>query len=341
MSTIMKEEILSTAALLKNTEKSCEKVCARIAETVREKEIDRVFLACRGSSENAGIYFRYLLETMCGMPVTVINPSVITLYGANLDMSSGLLVAVSQGGRGVDIRMVTEKAAEQGVPTVAVTNFPDSPIGKACGFVLPLSVELERSMAATKSFTAEMYALYLLSCAISGKHPSSGIPASFEKGTAAEEDILKALGFFDGDRPVYVLGRGKTSALAKEMCCKLQETCLVNAFPFSAADFMHGPFALVEKGSRAVVFHTRHACSDSTLEMIGKLLEQGASVLAITDDEGLEIPGCTSIFADCPGEDESVFAMTAVLQLLAADLSEVRGTNPDTSRNLNKYTETI
>lgn len=339
MSTLMKEEILSTAARLADTYQACLGPAQEIAALVREKGIKHFFLACRGSSENAGLYFKYLCETRSHKCVTILKPSVITVYRSTVDMSDGMLIAISQGGRGVDLRMVVEEARRQGVPTVAVTNIPENPIGASCDYILPLSVGLEQSMAATKSFSAELCALYLLACAIAGDEPSERVPQAFAAGLACEDRVKKLLGPIDTDRPVYVMGRGKSLALARELCCKLQETCLVSAFPFSAADFMHGPFALIEPGSRTVVFHSKYACYESTRTLIESMTEQDAKVLAITDNaDDLE---CGAVVVDTHSEDESIFAMTAVLQLLAADLSERRGTNPDTSRNLNKYTETV
>ena len=339
MSTWMKEEILSTADRLRDTYAACLGPAKQLGKLIEEKKISHIFLACRGSSENAGLYFKYLCEIRSHKSVSILKPSVMTVYASTVDMSGGLLIAISQGGRGVDLRLVVEEARRQQVPTVAVTNFPESPIGAACDYVLPLSVGLEQSMAATKSFTAELCALYLLACAIAGDEPDPGVPLAFAAGLACEAGTKAFLPLFDTDRPVYVLGRGKGLALARESCCKLQETCLVNAFPYSAADFMHGPFALIEKGSRALVFHSRFACTESTGSLIRALLAQGAEVLAITDEPG-EL-GCPAIRLSTQSEDESVFAMTAVLQLLAEGLSARRGTNPDTSRNLNKYTETV
>ena len=339
MSTWMKEEVLSTPEKLRETYKACLGPARELARMIREKEIRHLYLACRGSSENAGIFFEYLCEIRSHIGVTVLPPSVMTVYGGTVNLRGGLLIAISQGGRGVDLRMVVEEAKRQGVPTVAVTNFPESPIGAACDLVLPLSIGLEQSMAATKSFTAEMFALYLLGCALAGDEPDEGIICAFAEGLRQEPRVNGLLPAFDTARPVYVLGRGKSYALARETCCKLQETCLVSAFPFSAADFMHGPFELVEPGSKAIVFHSRFACTESTLGLIRALEAQGADLLVITDTA--EELGCPAVRVETADENQSVFAFTAVLQLLAANLSERRGTNPDTSRNLSKYTETV
>ena len=140
---------------------------------------------------------------------------------------------------------------------------------------------------------------------------------------------------------VYVIGREKTLSLAKELCCKLQETCLVSAFPFSAADFMHGSFALVDNRTHATLLHTKHAASESTISLFDSMLAQGAEVLVITDDDSFPRKCGNVLYVDSSSEDESIFAMTAVLQLFAAELTKVRGTDPDISRNLNKYTETL
>lgn len=345
MNSIMRKEILETPGILQNTVKNAEAPVGEIADEMYANGLKRIFLACRGSSANAGLYFRYLCEILTGITVIEISPSVFTIYGGEelkYDMSGGFLLAISQGGKGVDIRMVTEKAKEKAVLTAALTNFPDSPLAETCDTVLPLSLGLEESMAATKSFTSELLVLNMLACRLAGKEDGSQkLIDAFAAALKKEEQIRCCAEKYRNAGTVYVIGRGKTLSLAKEMCCKLQETCLVNAFPFSAADFMHGPFALVEQGTRAILFHSRFAATESTREMYDSLKGQKAEVTVITDDPDFPGKADSLISVESGSEDESVFAMTAVLQLFAADLADVRGTNPDTSRNLNKYTETI
>lgn len=342
MDSIMKQEIMDTPELLKRTAENARTVVRKIAGMIEVRGIRRIFLAARGSSANAAAYFKYLCEVLTGIPVVELSPSVFTIYGASVDMTGGIVIAISQGGRGIDIRYPVEAAAIQEVPTVAVTNFGDSPLAALCDTILPLSIGVERSMAATKSFTAELLVLNMLACALAGVPGGAEYaPAAFAKGLEKEPEIVRYLDIYKDGGVIHVLGRGKLLALAREMCCKVQETCLINAFPFSAADFMHGPFALVEPGSRAVLFHSKYAATKSTLDMFDSLAGQNADILLITDDPDFPGESGKTICVDSASEEESVFAMTAVLQLFAANLAQIRGTDPDKSRNLSKYTETL
>ena len=341
MGTLMEKEIFETPNLLLDGSENCLLAVKKVADRITKDDIKKVFVASRGSSANAALYFRYSLEIDGQIPVFEVNPSVVTVYGSLPDMTDGILLVISQGGRGVDIRLVAEKAAEKGIPTVAVTADTESPIGRLCDYVIPLPIDKEQSMAATKSFTAEMYVLKMLSDEICGKPCNfENLAAAFSKALSLKEKVEALCLGYEYCGVLYVIGRGRTLPLAREMCCKLQETCLINAFPFSSADFMHGPFALADENARAILFHSKYGASESVLSLYSSLLEQGADVLLVSDDSAFEGQD-DAIVVNSTSEDESVFAMTAVLQMFASSLSSIRGTNPDTSRNLNKYTETV
>ena len=341
MSSLMEKEILETPSLLLSGLEQCGSAVDTVAQRIKKDKINKIFVACRGSSANAGQYFRYSLEIDSGIPVYEVYPSVVTVYGSFPDMTGGILLVISQGGRGVDIRCVAEGAKSNGIPTVAVTAYPDSPIGELCDYIIPLPVGVEESMAATKSFTAELFVLKMLSDALSGKNSDyCAYMNAFENVLANRAKIGKKCEQYVQCGPVYVIGRGKTLPLAREMCCKLQETCLINAFPFSSADFMHGPFALADSNARTILFHSKYGASASVLELMKALTGQRAEVLLITDDDAFE-GSDSALVVKSDSEDESVFAMTAVLQYFACRTSGLRGTNPDTSRNLSKYTETL
>jgi glucosamine--fructose-6-phosphate aminotransferase (isomerizing) len=139
-----------------------------IAAALRTREIAFVTIAARGTSDNAARYAQYLFGARNHLPVALATPALFTLYGAPPDLRRGLVVGVSQSGESPDILAVLAEGRRQGAPTLALTNFPDSPLGRAAEFVLPLRAGPERSVAATKTYTAQLLALAMLSAALEG-----------------------------------------------------------------------------------------------------------------------------------------------------------------------------
>ena len=340
---IMKEEILSTPDLLEQAMPVYLPVVKALADKIREKNCKSIYTASRGTSNNAALYFQYLCDVLTTLSCKNLQPSVVTLMGGKPDLRDGIYMAISQGGRGADIRMMTEYAASCGICTAAVTNEEDSPLAQMSDIVLPLSMQLERSMAATKTFSAQLMALGMLAYTLAGRQPEelSCVSELFRQSLLCTEDAIKNLDHYTASRSCFVLARGALLPVAKELCCKLQETCLINATPYSAADFLHGPFSLIEPGVQVILFHRNDETAACTSDMYDRLVACGAEV---------------TVFTDCPdfasGKDRAIvlpnadwtiapFCFTAAAQLFAAHLADLRGTNPDTSRNLLKYTITV
>src|SRR5439155_1322138 len=133
-----------------------------LARRLRAQRPRAVVLAARGTSDNAALYGRYLIETHLRIPASLAAPSVVTLYGVRVKLRGMVVIGLSQSGRSPDIVRVIESARDAGATTVAITNDPRAPLARAADEVLVLHAGAERSVAATKTYTAQLMLLSLL-----------------------------------------------------------------------------------------------------------------------------------------------------------------------------------
>ena len=297
--------------------KNADGYLATATKAFGDKTFDLAVLAARGSSDNAALYARYLIEIHLGIPVVLAAPSVFTRYDAKVRYPKSLVIGISQSGAAPDVAEVLSVLGEQGLTTLAITNTAGSRLQATAHHTLLLNVGTERSVAATKTYTASLLALYQVVRALGGRlpDPKSGLADDIwldRCDTAA----VHAAGQLSGVGSVFTLARGYSYATAMETALKLMECALVPAKAFSWADFQHGPTALAVKGSAAI-----------TYGVVG---------------EGLAKRGCRvlrSPSADCPEElapiNEIVYG-----QFLALHAARAAGLDPDTPPNLRKVTET-
>ena len=135
------------AALLAAQQKNVGKIAAEI----NKRKIEYVFLAARGTSDNAGRYANYLLGAMNGLPLALATPSLFTYYNRPPKLKNALVVGVSQSGASPDIVAVLEEGKRQGCPTLSITNESNSPLAQASDFVLDIQAGNEKAVAATKT----------------------------------------------------------------------------------------------------------------------------------------------------------------------------------------------
>src|SRR3954468_12969417 len=141
---------------------------AAVAERLTARRPRFALLAARGSSDHAALYAKYLIEVLLELPAGLVSPSTTTLYGAQPDLTDVLLISVSQSGGSPDLLEVTESARARGALTVAVTNTPDSPLNHAAELSVDVGAGPELAVAATKTYSATLLALYLLIDAVRG-----------------------------------------------------------------------------------------------------------------------------------------------------------------------------
>ena len=287
MSIMLKEIAEQPAALAQTIAAEREKV-RRLGAFLRGRDIDLIVLVARGSSDNAALFGRYLLEITTGIPVALAAPSVHTLYGAKLKLGRALVVGVSQSGEGEDINRVLEDSRAGGAYTVGITNEPASTMVGIVDETLLMHGGRERSVAATKTYTGQLLHFYMLAEALSENALPLDIAAipdlaarALELRPAVEE-LVERYVFMEN---CVVVGRGMVYANAYEMALKLMETCYVVAERFSAADFLHGPLAIVERHFPIMVFAPPGVTLAGVRELLERLHELRADTLVFTSDE--------------------------------------------------------
>jgi glucosamine--fructose-6-phosphate aminotransferase (isomerizing) len=227
-------------------------VIKRLASAIRAREVEYIVIAARGTSDNAGRYAQYLLGAVNGLMVTLATPSLYSIYKRPPRFGNALVLGISQSGKSPDIVSVLAEARRQGALTVAITNFPHSDLGRQAEHVIALHAGEERSIAATKTYTTSLAAIAALSAELADEQMQTGrwppCPTKMSDTLALSPEIGRMAERYRYMRDCVVLGRGFNYATAFELALKMKELTYTIAEPYSSADFMHGPLALIEHG---------------------------------------------------------------------------------------------
>jgi glutamine---fructose-6-phosphate transaminase (isomerizing) len=306
-----------------------------------------VVLAARGTSDNAALFGRYLLEIAAGIPVSLAAPSICTLYGAKLDYRDALVVGISQSGESTDTNVVLEQARRQGALTLGITNERGSALAKLAEHVFLVRAGKEKSVAATKTYTGQMLMMYLLAYALGGKIRLSDLerlPEAVDGALRLEPELNALSERYRFMRHAVVVGRGLNYSNAFELSLKLMETCYVVAERFSSADFMHGPIALVEPSFPVFAFAPPDVTWNSMTETLGKLQGLKAEIVAITDPGNRDVEARATKVIRLPRRLKPTLTPIPYIvpaQIFAACLAAQKGLDPDRPRTLNKVTLTL
>ncbi len=340
---LMLQEIAEQPAVLEKTIQAERAKVERLGKFLRQKEIDLIVLVARGSSDNAALFGRYLLEVTTEIPVSLAAPAVYTLYDAKPKLKRSLVVGVSQSGEGTDINQVLESAKESGAFTIAITNEAESSMAKIADETFLIHAGREKSVAATKTYTGQMIYFYMLANALADRDVAfEKIPQFAAQGLELENEIQTMVERYVFMENCVVVGRGMNYGNAYELALKLMETCYVVAERFSSADFFHGPLAIVERRFPVILFAPQGVTGSGSIDLLKRLRELNADCLSITNDD--EIASLSSRVLRLPKEiDEFSSPIPFIIpaQLFAAYLSEAKGINPDAPRSLSKVTKTI
>jgi glucosamine--fructose-6-phosphate aminotransferase (isomerizing) len=300
-----------------------------------------VLFVGRGSSDHAALYAKYLVEIAHGLPAGLVSPSTMTVYGARPALRDVLYVAVSQSGGSPDLVRSVEVARQQGALTVAVTNNADSALAAAAEIHVDALAGWERSVVATKSYTAELLALYLLfdhARGGDGRH-AAVLPDLGERVLAC--DIGNVVQRYRFAQRLIITGRGYSYPTACEAALKLMETCYLSAQAFSGADLLHGPLAAVDAEVPVLAIVSGGAGGQAMLPVLTRLAERNADVVGVGSGPALKRLASRITLPGKIPEDLAPLLEILPLQQLALRLAIARGDDPDKPRGLDKVTETL
>jgi len=238
------------------------------------------------------------------------------------------------------------EGAQQGAPTLAITNDPDSPLARAAEFVIDVGAGPEEAVAATKTYTAQLLAIAMLSAALSEESDRVAalqcVPALVQQALALDSTIEQVAERYRYMEQCVVLGRGYNYATAFEWSLKLKELAYVVAEPYSSADFQHGPVAIVSHGFPVFAVVPGGAVFDDMLALLSRLVDKNqAELLVISDEEGALSLAHTPLRlpADLP-EWLSPLVSIVMAQLFCYHLTRAKGYDTEAPRGLSKVTLT-
>ncbi|MGH2450152.1 MAG: SIS domain-containing protein [Candidatus Limnocylindria bacterium] len=307
---------------------------------------EHLTVAARGSSDNAATYGKYLFEGLAGVVTALAAPSLVTRYRTPPSFARGAAIGISQSGAAPDVAAVLEAAREDGARTVAITNDPRSRVARSAEVVFLLRAGPERSVAATKTYTGTCVALALMatSCAELRGRPGlslDGVAEAVEEAAACGVEAARLARRIGRARSLVVVARGFGYPTALEVALKVKELARIWAEPYSSADLAHGPIALLEPDTPAVLISARGTVERDARELARKLRRRGVRVYAITNDERLAADVDDAVLLRSEAHEAlAAVAFVIVGQLLAADLARRRGLDPDRPAGLTKVTLT-
>lgn len=319
---------------------------ATIARAIRDFNPAFVAIAARGTSDNAARYAQYMFGIHARIPVALAAPSIHTLYEAPPDHSRAVVFGISQSGMAADVIKVIEDARAQGALTVSITNKPESPLAKAAHHHIALHAGDEISVAATKTYTAQLTAIAMLTTALTGStemHDSLAKLPGFVQQTLDHCDPIRHW----AERYRYMsyfasIGRGYNYCTAFEISLKVKELCYVIGHGYSEADFLHGPIAIIQPGFPVIVTAPRGKTFEQMMELLERLKTRDAESLVISDDESAFGHARQKMLLPS-GMPEWLTPITAIIpgQVFAMNLAIAKGHEIDKPRGLTKVTVTV
>jgi glucosamine--fructose-6-phosphate aminotransferase (isomerizing) len=317
-----------------------------LARAVRRRGISGVFLAARGSSDNAGLYAKYLWGARNRLPVALAAPSLFTVYQSPPVVSDMLVVGISQSGQSPDIVSVIAEGRRQGALTLAITNDPSSPLAQAAETVLETGAGPEEAVAATKTYSAQLLAVAMVSQALAEQDAEmselAAVPGFVRQALTLDPEVERVAGSFRDTTHCAVLGRGYNYATAFEWALKLKELARVVAVPYSSADFQHGPVALVSEGFPVFALAPDGAVFPELFSLLATLVNQHrAELLAVSDhDEALSLARAALRLPAGVPEWLSPLVTIVPAQLFCYHLTRAKGYDTERPRSLQKVTST-
>ncbi len=306
------------------------------------KEFDRALVIACGTSYHAGLVGKFWIEKYANLPCEVIYASEFR-YGHFPVSERDLVIGISQSGETIDTKFALSSAKERGATTLAVVNVVGSSIDRESDHSLYTHAGPEIGVAATKTFTAQLSALYFLAISTSDHrekllHELMRVPALLEELLENSEDIENMSNKYMKSQDFLYLGRYLSYPIALEGALKLKEISYIHAEGYPAGEMKHGPIALIDENMPVVVVAPQDRVYEKSLANIEEVLARKGKVISVGYEGDEKLKKYSEDFLPVPAitEDLSPFMTVVPLQLLAYHIASKLGLDVDQPRNLAK-----
>jgi len=311
------------------------------------KNLNRIQIVACGTSLHAAMIGKYLIEDLCGIPVDV-EPASEFIYRRTITDAKTLVIGVSQSGETADTITAVRQAKKLGSHILIVTNRPDSTMAREANSLVPVNAGIEVSVAATKSYMAQVISFYLLALYMSEakgnenlsklKHELIVLPQKIEKVLAHKEEIQACAKKFSNSKDFIFIARGINFATALEGALKLKEISYINATGYTAGELKHGPIAMLDESMPVLSILMKGGVYEKILSNSEEAKARNARMIALTNSDDAKLNDLFECVMKVPEIDEMLSPALAIvpLQLLAYYIAEFLGKDVDQPRNLAK-----
>lgn len=311
---------------------------ALFAEDVPDvlKDVSGITLVACGTSYNASLLCQYLVEEYCSIPV---RTEIASEFRYHTPPGDDLVVAVTQSGETADTLSALKRARMHNHATLAVTNVLGSSATRIADHTLFMRAGPEISVAATKSFVAELAVFLYIADVLSGGRLRPSILSGHEAiGEALLQDLSPAVELCRDASSLFFVGRGLFFPLALEGALKMKEITYIHAEGYAAGEIKHGPFALLSQGTPVVALSPPGESFTAMVSNIREMKARGVPLVVMGDGESQELRDIADVLVPLPDGNtvSAVLAATALLQLLAYHTAVALGRDVDRPRNLAK-----
>ena len=314
------------------------------------KDLNRIQIVACGTSLHAAMVGKYIIEDYCGIPVEV-EASSEYIYRKTITDENTLVIGVSQSGETADTITAIRLAKKKGSHILIVTNRPDSTMAREADSLVPVNAGIEVSVAATKSYMAQLISFYLLAiymAEVKGsvskeeildlKHELILLPQKIDKVLTHKEDIQKIARKFSSFKDFIFVARGINFPTALEGALKLKEISYINATGYSAGELKHGPIAMLDDSMPVLAILMKGKVYEKILSNAEEAKARNARMIALTDSDDQKLEELFENVIRVPEISEMLSPALAIvpLQLLAYYIAEFLGKDVDQPRNLAK-----
>ena len=314
------------------------------------KNLQRIEIIACGTSLHAAMVGKYLIEDFCGIAVDV-EASSEYIYRKTVTNEHTLVIGVSQSGETADTITAIKQAKKKGAHVLIITNRPDSAMAREADSLIPINAGIEVSVAATKSFTAQLMSFYMLAmflAEIKGsvpkdilkelKHDIIQLPTLIDEILTHKEPIQRCARLFANTKDFIYIARGINLATAYEGALKLKEISYINATGYPAGELKHGPIAMLDESMPVLSILMEGKVYEKILSNSEEAKARNARLIALTSSQDKTLDDLFEVVLRIPKVNELLSPVLASvpLQLLAYYIAEFLGKDVDQPRNLAK-----